>query len=89
MKQYRNQVEDRLETCLLLVNGGTGARKHFQEKARSAWSGFCTCLYLGVDNGGITAECSGECWVGKAMAEEVTASPLPLRAEVELTPGSR
>lgn len=47
--------------------------------------GFCN---LGVDNGGITAECSGEGWVGKDMAEEVMASPLPLAAEVELTPGS-
>ena len=54
---------------------------------RSAWSEFCTCLYLGVDDGGITAECSGEGWLGKAIAE-VMASPLPLRADVELTPGS-
>lgn len=45
-------------------------------------------LYLGVDNGGITAECSGEGWVGKATTEEVMVSPLPLRAEAELTPGS-
>lgn len=44
-------------------------------------------LYLGVDNGEITAECSRGCWVGKAVAEEVMASPLPLRAE-KLTPNS-
>lgn len=41
-------------------------------------------LYLGVGNGGITAECSGEGWVGKAMVEDIIASPLSLRAEAEL-----
>lgn len=33
-------------------------------------------LYLGVGN--------GEGWVGKAMVEDIIASPLSLRAEAEL-----
>lgn len=36
----------------------------------------------------IPAECAAEGWVGKITAEEVTASPLPMKADVELTPGS-
>lgn len=41
-------------------------------------------VYLGVGNGSITAECSGEGWLGKAMVEDIMASPLFLRAEAEL-----
>lgn len=65
-----------------------GQEDIYNEIVRFTQSEFCTCLYLYVGNGDITAECSAEGWVGKVTAEEVMAPPLPRKGDVELTPMS-